>query len=166
MLKAKNIQIMSSHHSNESQEKLHDLTTDAGVLAIAGGSVIGIHEAIKAFESEHHKGKHLGYASLAAAIAAGGYGLATRPDHQASIDAACPKHNRKHRSSSTCSDPEHERHRSNTKVNLGEEVIGAWAVVKDLLGDKQHPTVHRLEELLGLVGLFQEVKKHKEYKRG
>ncbi|KAI9857200.1 MAG: hypothetical protein M1813_008562 [Trichoglossum hirsutum] len=154
-----------------SQESLHSLEANVGTLAMAGGAVAAINEAQKAIEGDSVK--HGIHAGLGAAAIAAGYGMvkdATRDDMQDDKPNPPPdgcsvscRHNRAHRSSSTCSDKSYEsRNGRHHLLHLAEEAAGAWAVAKRAMGDKDHKKTHFVEEVLGAVGLYEDAKDHRK----
>ncbi|KAH0562946.1 hypothetical protein GP486_002492 [Trichoglossum hirsutum] len=142
-----------------SQERLHSVEANVGTLAMAGGAVAAINEVEKAVEGNSLK--HGIHAGIGAAAMAVGYEMvqdAQRNDQRdlpADCDLPC-KHQRRHRSTSMCSDRSREpRHHL---LHLAEEAAGAWAATKSVMGDKDHKKLHLVEEVLGAVGLYKDAK--------
>src|SRR5438876_3693099 len=69
-----------------SQENLHSIGTNLGTLAVAGGAVVAVNEAVKAIESEDHTVKHAIHAGLGAAAAAGAYEMVRRANEDSADD--------------------------------------------------------------------------------
>jgi hypothetical protein len=123
-----------------------DVTEDAELLAGATGAVIAADQITKSITSEDHKVSHLSKAAIGAAVAVGAYELLRRQ----SEEKETPRH--QHHPRSRSSSPHHEHH----ERHLAEEIIGAYGLGKELLGDKKHHVVHLVEEVIGALGLLQE----------
>ena len=52
----------------------------------------------------------------------------------------------------------HEHH-------LVKEIIGAYGLGKELMGDKRHHFSHLVEQAVGAVGLLQDVNEHSGHKK-
>jgi hypothetical protein len=67
---------MSHHHNHHHQPSPHTISGDFGTALMAGGGVVAATEAIKAANSRHHTGEHMGGVALGTATAVAGYEIA------------------------------------------------------------------------------------------
>lgn len=122
---------------------------DAKLAVGATGAVLAIDQVEHAIDSEEHQLNHALKAAIGAAVAIGAYELLRRDDDSAKQPNKQPKSKSMARNGSP--DPKHhDRH-------LAEEIIGAYALGKELLGDKMHHIVHLVGEAIGATGLLQEL---------
>jgi len=133
-----------------------DVAEDAELLAGATGAVIAADQIAKSIDSEEHKVAHLSKAAIGAAVAIGAYELLRRESEGQEV----PHY--RHRSRSRSSSPHHEHH----ERHLAEEIVGAYGLGKELLGDKKHHVAHLVEEVIGALGLIQEGRAHIKDERG
>ena len=82
-------------------------------------------------------------------MAIGAYELLRRDDNSAKQPNGQPKRKSIARSGSP-HPKHHDRH-------LAEEIIGAYALGKELLGDKKHHIAHLVGEAIGATGLLKEL---------
>lgn len=125
------------------QNKL-SLVDDVELAAGSVGAVIAVDQVMKTIDSEDHKTSHLFKASVGAAVAVGAYELLRRAE--AGGEAIHPKP----RSSSP-----HSKHHSR---HILEEIIGAYSLGTELMGDKRHHVAHLVGEAIGATGLLQELR--------
>ncbi len=126
-------------------------------LAIgATGAVVATDQVMKSLDPEDHQLDHFLKAGIGAAVAVGAYEMLRRAE--LSPEASPGHHHHQSNSSSrsrrgsNSSNPEHHgRH-------LVEEIIGAYNLGKELLGDKKHHVVHLVGEAIGATGLVQELR--------
>ena len=126
------------------QNKL-SLGDDAELAVGATGAVMAVDQIMKGLDSKEHQTSHFVKASIGAAVALGAFELLRRDE---------PKSGARPRSSSPHS-KHHDRH-------IFEEIIGAYSVGKELMGDKRHHLAHIVGEAIGAVGLLQEVRARDE----
>jgi len=136
-----------------------DLTENLELLAGATGAVVAVDQIAKGLESEDHTVSHLSKAAVSAAVAIGAYEL-LRKQREEEHDDQHHHHHHHHRDISPASDvtrPPHDHH-------LVKEIIGAYGLGKELMGDKRHHFAHLVEQAVGAVGLLQDVKEHNSSK--
>jgi hypothetical protein len=126
------------------------ITEDTELLIGATGAVYAEDQIIHSIESEDHKLTHALKAAIGAAVAVGAYELLRRDDKASSKHPhGQPQSKTRHKSDPL--EPEHH-HR-----HLAEEVLGAYALGKEMLGDRKHHISHLVEEAIGATGLFKEL---------
>jgi hypothetical protein len=106
---------------------------------------MAVDQIMKGLDSKEHQTSHFVKASIGAAVALGAFELLRRDE---------PKSGSRSRSSSPNS-KHHDRH-------IFEEIIGAYSVGKELMGDKRHHLAHIVGEAIGAVGVLQEVRARDE----
>jgi hypothetical protein len=132
-----------------STTKRPSFSDDAKLAIGATGAIVAIDQVEHAIDSEEHQLNHALKAAVGAAVAIGAFELLRRDDNSAKQSNKQPKPKSTARSGSPR--PEHhDRH-------LVEEVLGAYALGKELLGDKKHHIAHLVGEAIGATGLLQEL---------
>ena len=130
---------------------------DAELAVGATGAVMAIDQIMKSLDSKDHTDSHLVKAGIGAAVALGAYELLKRdglntPSRRRSISSS--KSGSRSRSPSL--QPEkHDRH-------LFEEIIGAYSLGKELMGDKRHHVAHLVGETIGAAGAWQDHRAREE----
>jgi hypothetical protein len=144
---------------------------DAELAIGATGAALATDQVIKSIESDDDRMDHLIKAGVGAAVAIRAYEMLRRERER----SASPTRDRRHSvsssmhsrlSSKASNPPHHDRH-------ILEEIISAYSLGKELLGDKHHHIRHLVGEAIGAAGLAQElgerekqvVKEEKEEKR-
>ena len=122
---------------------------DVKLAAGATGAVLAIDQVEQAIDSEEHQLNHALKAAIGAAVAIGAYELLRHNDNSAKQPNGQPKPK-----STTKSGSPHPKHHDR---HLAEEVMGAYALGKELLGDKKHHIAHLVGEAIGARGLLQEL---------
>jgi hypothetical protein len=127
---------------------------DAELAIGATGAVVATDQVIKSMDSEEdNQLDHLLKAGVGAAVAIGAYELLRRAELSRESSAGERRHSTSSSHSrpntSSSNPPHHSRH-------LLEEVIGAYTLGKELLGDKNHHVAHLVGEAIGATGLVQE----------
>lgn len=144
------------HHMNFAQ--------DAELLAASASAVYGADHLLKAtsHDDEESKTSHLVKASVAAVVAIGAFELLRR--------GQLPSRSRSRSRSRSFSPDDRSRERSKShhsgrsgderhhKAHLTEQVIGAYALGKEMLGDRKHHVGHLVAEAVGGAGLWQELR--------
>lgn len=138
---------------------------DAELVIGATGAVVATDQIIKSMDPEADQLEHLLKAGIGACVAIGAYEMLRRAELNPELSNGHHRHSRP--SSSSSNFPHHKRH-------LLEEVIGAYTLGKELLGDKNHHVAHLVGEAIGATGLVQELRererdeftKEKESRRG
>lgn len=144
-----------------SPERRLSFTEDAEIAAGATGLVIATDQGFKSVEDEKHRLEHIIKAGVGAAVAIGAYEMLRRAEHDPKSSAGDHpnRHHHEHRHSNSSSSgsnshssnpPHHTRH-------LVEEIIGLYALGKELMGDKRHHIVHLVGEAIGATGLVEEL---------
>ena len=136
-----------------SKNKEFKATEKAELLAGATGAVIAADQILQSADSNENQLEHLAKAGAGAAVAIGAWEMLRRsrndPDSHAH-GGHSDSHHHSRRSSSSSNPPHHNLH-------LLEEIIGAYSLGKELLGDKHHHIAHLVGETIGVLGLGQEV---------
>jgi hypothetical protein len=132
-----------------STTKRLSFSDDTKLAVGATGAVLAIDQVEHTIDSEEHRLNHALKAAIGAAVAIGAYELLRRNDNSAKQPNGQPKLKSRTRSSSP-----HPKHHDR---DLAEEVIGAYALGKELLGDKKHHIAHLVGEAIGVRGLLQEL---------
>ena len=140
----------------QNKKKL-DVGEDAELAVGASGAVIAIDQIMKSLDSKEHQTSHLVKAGIGAAVALGAYSLLQQDEakgrkRRPSVSSS------KSESRSRSSSPHikhHDRH-------LAEEILGAYALGKELMGDKRHRIVHLVGETIGAAGAWQDMRARDE----
>lgn len=149
----------------------HSLANDATLAVGATGVVVAADELLKMTDDEDSKSASWVKAGVAAAVAVGAYELLRRADERGepinrsfsrSRSRSRSRSPTRHRSSSHASQASHASHTSQKikhhKRHVMEEVIGAYSLGREILGDRKHHVAHLLGEALGATGLIQELR--------
>jgi len=146
----------------------HHSFTDSATLAVgATGAVVAADELLKMTDEEDNKTASLLKAGVAAAVAVGAYELLKRaeesgePVHRGFSRSRSRSRSRspsRHRSSSLASNASQSSQVRHHKRHVLEEVIGAYSLGREILGDRRHHVAHLLGEALGATGLIQELR--------
>ncbi|PMD39362.1 hypothetical protein L207DRAFT_512452 [Hyaloscypha variabilis F] len=166
----------TNHHNKdqlipprEEQPRHHSFTDSATLTVGATGAVVAADELLKMTDEEDNKTASLLKAGVAAAVAVGAYELLKRaeekgePIYQSFSRSRSRSRSRsptRHRSRSY-SNASHASHSSQVphhKRHVLEEVIGAYSLGREILGDRKHHVAHLLGEALGATGLIQELR--------
>lgn len=162
----------------------------AYTAAGAGGTVLAVNELEKASHHhlpEDERTAHLVKAVTGAAVAIGAYELLKRGErlptehfHDQSTskimkhdnDTVVVSHrqrergDRRHRhrsrshSGSDSRSPSPDYHEPGHKRRVFEEIIGAYSLGRELLGDHEHHVTHLVAEALGMTALVKEAARH------
>jgi hypothetical protein len=162
---------MSDHNHNH-----HHVVQDVELLTTATAGVYAGDHLLKATDPEENTQAHLVKAGIAAVVAIGAFELLRRAEAQSELSKS---HEDPYSSSShlrsrsvSPSDGVYDRERDTAltvrrsgstdvkhhKAHFVEEVIGAYALGKELLGDKKHHVGHLVAEAIGVSGLYQELR--------
>jgi hypothetical protein len=149
----------------------HSLTNDATLAVGATGAVVAADELLKMTDEEDSKSASWLKAGVAAAVAVGAYELLRRAEENGepiirsfsrSRSRSRSRSPSQHRSSSHTSQASHTSHSSQKvkhhKRHVLEEIIGAYSLGREILGDRRHHVAHLLGEALGAAGLIQELR--------
>jgi uncharacterized membrane protein YeaQ/YmgE (transglycosylase-associated protein family) len=117
------------------------IAEDAELLAGSAGAVVPVDQIMKTMQSEDHKTEHLSQAARGAAIAISTWELLRRQESH-------HHHAKHHHSVRPIESPEPEHH----KLHIGEQILGAYGVGKELTGDNIHHLLHLLQAVIGAVG--------------
>ncbi|KAH8646507.1 hypothetical protein BGZ60DRAFT_233342 [Tricladium varicosporioides] len=160
-----------SHDSSNLQQK-HMTTTENAELAVGvTGAVIAADQIKKTIESEEHKTSHAVKAAIGAAVAIGAWEMLRRADaegkeYEFPIRRSRSRSRGRELSRSPSRSDSESRSRSRSKSKKGkhhdrqliEEIIGAYSVGKEMLGDRRHHIAHLVGEAIGATGLIQELR--------
>ena len=129
---------------------------DAELALGATGVVVATDQVVKSMDPEDDDQlEHLLKAGVGAAVAIGAYEMLRRAELGSDNSAGDRQHSssspHSRRDSDSSNPPHHKRH-------LFEEVIGAYTLGKELLGDKKHHVAHLVGEAVGAIGLVQELR--------
>ena len=124
------------------------MTEDAELAVGATGAVFAADQIVKSLDSEDQQLNHALKAAIGAAVAIGAYELLRRADE------ASPKQQNGQLKPKTKSRSPHPK---NHGRYLAEEILGAYSLGKELLGDRKHHVVHLVAEAIGATGLVQEL---------
>jgi hypothetical protein len=121
----------------------HTLPSNIDVAAAALGSVYAANELGKALNDHDNKDAtpHYLKALVGAAVAVGAYEMARNKTNGNGPPLG-----------GESGEPPHHGRR------LLEEAVGAFALGKDLLGDRQHHVAHLVAEALGATGLIKDIR--------
>jgi hypothetical protein len=162
--------IMALH---EDQPRHHSFTDSATLAVGATGAVVAADELLKMTDEEDNKAASLLKAGVAAAVAVGAYELLKRAEEKGEPVYRGFSRSRSHsRSRSRSTSPYRHGSRSHSnasrasqsskvrhhKRHVLEEVIGAYSLGREILGDRKHHVAHLLGEALGATGLIQELR--------
>lgn len=150
------------------------------VAAGATGAVYAINEIFKTLDPEDKDTtEHLVKGGIGAAVAIGAWELIRRGEAEESgidhrfqgPDHAYPIRSVRYRSRSRSNSPSRSRgsrsrslgsHIKHHGRHLAEEIVGAYALGKELLGDWRHHVAHLVGEVLTATGLVQDLKARDE----
>jgi len=127
-------QSQPKHEKKQLQERKVNFCQDVELAAGATGAVL---------DAEEDKISHLIKAGAGAGVAIGAYEMLRRKESGGSLPA---------RFESPSPSLEQKHHH----LHLIEEIIGAYSLGKELLGDKKHHVAHLVGEAIGATGLIQE----------
>lgn len=142
-----------------------NFTQDAELLAASASAVYGADHLVKAasHDDEESKTSHLVKASVAAVVAIGAFELLRRGQlpsrsrsrsRSFSPDDRSRQRSKSHQSGHSGHSGEEKHH----KAHMAEQVIGAYALGKEMLGDRKHHVGHLVAEAVGGAGLWQELR--------
>jgi hypothetical protein len=154
---------------HEDQPRHHSLADSATLAVGATGAVVAADELLKMTDEEDNKTASLLRASVGAAVAVGAYELLRRAEEKGepvyrgfsrsrsrSRSRSPSQHrSRSHSNASHASQSSQVKHH---KRHVLEEVIGAYSLGREILGDRKHHVAHLLGEALGATGLIQELR--------
>jgi hypothetical protein len=173
---------MSDHnhdHDHDHNHTHHHVAEDIELLTTATAGVYAGDHLLKATDPDENAQAHLVKAGIAAIVAIGAFELLRRAEAQSKLSNPSKSHENLYSSSHhlrsrsvSPSDGVYDRERDTTltirrsgstdvkhhKAHFAEEVIGAYALGKELLGDKKHHVGHLVAEAIGAAGLFQELR--------
>ncbi|KAE9381028.1 hypothetical protein N431DRAFT_538824 [Stipitochalara longipes BDJ] len=147
--------------------KSADITDHDGRRELSTGAVVAADELLKMTDEEDNKTASLLKAGVAAAVAVGAYKLLRRaeekgePVYQGFSRSRSPSRHRS-RSYSNASHASQSSQIPHHKRHVLEEVIGAYSLGKEILGDRKHHVAHLLGEALGATVLIQELRARDE----
>jgi len=170
---------MSDHdhnHNHNHNHTHHHVVQDAELLTTATACVYAGDHLLKATDPDENAQAHLVKAGIAAVVAIEAFELLRRAEAQSELsnshnDLYSSSYHLRSRSVSP-SDGIYDRERDTAltvrrsgstdvkrhKAHFAEEVIGAYALGKELLGDKKHHVGHLVAEAIGASGLYQELR--------
>ncbi|EPE33132.1 hypothetical protein GLAREA_06144 [Glarea lozoyensis ATCC 20868] len=148
----------------------HTIATDAELLTSASGAVVAVDQIMKTFSSEEHKTQHAVKAAIGTAVAIGAFELLRREEEEGGRRRSSSVRRRSssvgRRSSSVQRRGSSSRSRSPSPKHhfrhIAEEVLGAYGIGKEMMGDKRHHVAHLVEAVIGAVGLVHDAKAHSE----
>jgi hypothetical protein len=143
------------------------LKDDAGLAIGATGAVFAADQAIKSMDSEDDQLDHILKAGVGAAVAIGAYELLRRAElHSKSTSGDHSIHNDRGRRHSSSRSSSHSSNPPHHKRHMFEEMLGAYNLGKELMGDNRHHFAHLVGEAIGATGFVQEMRErereHKE----
>ncbi|KAE8443048.1 hypothetical protein EG329_002442 [Mollisiaceae sp. DMI_Dod_QoI] len=161
-------------------------TENAELAVGATSAIVAADQLLQATDPDEEKTSHLVKAGIGAAIAIGAFELLRRQNEKDREDRASqgrrPRQLRQsgswERSQSRSPTPSRSRTRSGPrseshsgyrsrsrsshikhhKRHVVEEIIGAYSLGKEMLGDRKHHVAHLVGEALGATGLYQELR--------
>jgi hypothetical protein len=145
----------------------HSLADDATLAVGATGAVVATDELLKMTNEEDDKTASMLKAGVGAAVAIGAWELLRRAEANGEPirrGGSSRSHSRsRSRSRSRSTSPNRSRSRSSQKIkhhkrHVLEEVIGAYSLGREILGDRKHHVAHLVGEALGATGLIQELR--------
>jgi hypothetical protein len=162
----------TNHHNGDhllprhEEPPRHHSFSDSATLAVgATGAVVAADELLKMTDEEDSKTASLLKAGVGAAVAIGAYELLRRAEEKGepiyrgfsrSRSRSRSRSPSRHRSSSHASHSSQQvKHH---KRHVLEEVIGAYSLGREILGDRKHHVAHLVGEALGATGLIQELR--------
>lgn len=165
----------TNHHNGDhplpphEEPPRHHSFSDSATLAVgATGAVVAADELLKMTDEEDSKTASLLKAGVGAAVAIGAYELLRRQEEKGepiyhgfsrSRSRSQSRSPSRHRSSSHASQASHSSQQvKHHKRHVLEEVIGAYSLGRELLGDRKHHIAHLVGEALGATGLIQELR--------
>jgi len=135
------------------------LAQTAEVAIGATGAVIAADQFLKAVDQDHEdKTKHIVKGSIGAAIAIGAWEMYKQQEERGERRSRSMSRSRSrsvNRSMSRSRSPSSERVKHH-KRRMFEEIVGAYALGKELLGDKHHHIAHLVGEALGATALVKD----------
>jgi hypothetical protein len=153
-----------SNHNIMPESHHHSLTDDATLAVGATGAVVAADQLLKMTDDEEDKTGHLLKASVGAAVAVGAWELLRRAEADGKpIRRYGDSSRSRSRSRSRSSSRNRSSSRSSQKIkhhkrHVLEEVIGAYSLGREILGDRKHHVTHLVGEALGATGLIQELR--------
>ncbi|KAH6716487.1 hypothetical protein BKA61DRAFT_574283 [Leptodontidium sp. MPI-SDFR-AT-0119] len=142
------------------------LAQNAEVAIGATGAVIATDQFLKAVDQDHEdKTAHIVKGSIGAAIAIGAWEMYKQQEEKGGRRSSSISRSRSRSANRSRSRPRssgRDRSRSSERVKhhkrrMLEEIIGAYALGKELLGDKHHHIAHLVGEALGATALVKDV---------
>lgn len=152
-----------------------DHLTEGAELAVgATNAIVAADQLLQATEEEDRK-SHLVKAGIGAAIAVGALELLRRQNEKEDREPRKPRRSGSYerfrsrspsasysrsRSGSDSGDRSRSRssHVKHHKRHVVEEIIGAYSLGKEMLGDHKHHVAHLVGEALGAAGVYQELR--------
>ena len=129
--------------------------SDNAKLGVAAtGAVLALDQVEHAIDDEEDKLGHAIKAAIGAAVAIGAWELLRGDDKASSKQPnGQPKPKPKPKPKTGSGSPQPKHH----DIHLAEEVIGAYALGRELLGDRKHHIADLVGEAIGATGLLQEL---------
>lgn len=143
----------------------------------ATSAIVAADQLLQATDPEEDKTSHLVKARIGAAIAIGAFELLRRQNEmnetsqerhprqlrrsgsyersQSRSPSTPPSHSLPRSSSRSRSRSKHVKHH---KRHMIEEIIGAYSLGKEMMGDRRHHVTHLVGEALGAAGVYQELR--------
>ncbi|CZR68883.1 uncharacterized protein PAC_18784 [Phialocephala subalpina] len=155
-----------------------DHFTENTELAVgATSTIVAADQLLHAIDPHEDKTSHLVKAGIGAAIAIGAFELLRQQNEKDNVERGSRQLRRSgsyERSQSRSPSPSRSGPRSPTgsgsrsrslsshiphhKRHIVEEIIGAYSLGKELLGDRKHHVAHLVGEALGATGIYQELR--------
>ncbi|PVH69434.1 hypothetical protein DL98DRAFT_522189 [Cadophora sp. DSE1049] len=138
---------------------------NAEIAIGATGAVIATDQLLEATDPDHEdKTRHLVKASIGAAVAIGAWELYRRGEQNEKRRSRSLSRSRsitrsvsRSRSGGRPRSPSSKRIKHH-KRHVLEEIVGAYSLGKELLGDKHHHIAHLVGEALGATAVIKELK--------
>ncbi|KAL5313390.1 hypothetical protein ACEPPN_019123 [Leptodophora sp. 'Broadleaf-Isolate-01'] len=124
-------------------------TENVELLATGVGAVVALDQLAKTLESKDNKVSHLSKAAIGATVAIGAWELLQREEREKAKGGTG-----NYMTGGNGEGPHHHNR------HLVEEIVGAYGLGKELMGDRKHHFTHLVEEAIGALGLLQEVNTH------
>lgn len=140
------------------------IVQDAELLTSAAAAVYGTDHLLKATDPHEDATKEMAKAAIAAAVAVGAFELVRRAEAKGDTDyyrrsrSWLPDNRSRERSKSHDASGHSSGEVRHHKAHFAEELIGAYALGKELLGDKKHHVGYMVAEAIGGLGGFQELR--------
>ncbi|EOA90857.1 hypothetical protein ACJQWK_11179 [Exserohilum turcicum] len=152
----------------------------ADLAAAATSTVLTADQIMKAIEASHegkeaHAKKHIGYAAIGAAVAVGAMELFRRDelDRQGKDEDddnvvvlgehnKCGHHHHDHDSHVLRVDPKCSKDHvpPGHSRRLAEEIIGAYSLGQEIMGNKKHHVAHVVAEAIGAIAAMKDTRDH------